>query len=404
MENELPNLSKQLGNSQENPIAQLQRIIIFQRQQLQLQSQQLMAYAKENETLRSQFSTLQNQLILLQKQNPAESEYSDLMIGNLACEFVESFDSDKTKSTYNEGFKCLYQQGFLDPLMKLSEFKKLNGENILDNIRQNYKAKKGGKYGEASNFTKQTRSAQLISFSKFLQRKTQGYIHQIMANRMCVAKTFRNRRAKSAASPLTNAQVEAVLYALKSFSLKAYLTARLQIIGCRRIGELLNCKIEDLDLSNKRIFFKPLKKKNFLVQPIPIYLPPDLLEDIKKFVENRTKGFLFTKLPTKKSPLEHDNSQAMTLDQISKLYFRGWFLAHQNNKENTSNKKPFMPKLITHCFRAYGITNLYKRDIDSSKICEIAGHQSVDMTNYYNLNNIEDNITKKLHVFDYNSK
>jgi len=387
-------------------LIQLRQIIMVQNQQIQrqlhqimLQNQQLLCFTSQIQALKSEVTSLQGQLQLFQKHDPKDQKYGSVRLGNLIFSFINSFESLKTRTTYTEGFNSLIEQRFIDPNHTLREFKEINGENLLDQVRQNYKAKRNGKYFESSHSTRQLRCAMILSFSKYLQRKTESYLTQITANRMSAGMTFSHRRRKTAASKLNQHQIDCFLAALKGFSLRGYIFANLQIFGCRRMSEIINCHIADLDLDNKRIFFRPLKKKNVVVEPIAIYLPSEFISLIKEYVKDRSQGFLFTSLPATKSAQDHDKASPITKNQIAKIYHRGWNKAIIADKENNDNTtKIFRPQLITHCLRSYGISSLYSKKFDSVYIKEISGHESVDMTNYYRYADPEENITKKLHT------
>lgn len=392
----------------ENPIIKLQQIVLMQRQQLEManqrifaQSQQLMNSAQQIQNLQGQITYLQSELYKFQSKT---DKYGSLLLGPLVNDFISSFSSDKTKTTYQEGFKSLFAQEFLDPLMKLSEFREINRESLLDRVRMNYKKSKKGTYSDASESTKQLRAAMLLSFSAYLQRRTESYIAKIMPNKQCANKTFSKRRTKTCASQLSVSQIDSFLTALKSFSTKGYLSAHLQIIGCRRITEIINCKISDLDLDNQRVYFTPLKKRDRSSEPIPIYLPAELVSKIKEYTKNRTKGYLFTNLPVNNSLEEQELAPCVTKDQMNKIYFKAWLKAQVIDKENSNGKRSFAPRLISHSLRAYGITNLYNKNIDSTLIKEVSAHSSVDSVYFYKTGDFENNITKKLHCHNFDTQ
>ena len=237
------------------PTQELKQIIQVQKQQLLLFAQQI-CFQKHQLSLQfQQMKALhiqqQQQQLQLNQQEKEINQYNDLLLKDMASEFVNSFDSAKTRSTYSEGFSQLFLQGFLHPDMKLIEFSRLSGENLLDDVRKNYKMKnRKGEYGGASESTKQLRAAMLLAFSSFLQRRTEGLIKKISPNQYGFNKTFRHRRQKTIASHLTVEQLNSFLKKLKTITTKGFLFAALQILGAKRVSEVIQLRVEEVDIKN----------------------------------------------------------------------------------------------------------------------------------------------------------
>jgi len=305
-----------------------------------------------------QLKSLQSQLAQYQ-QKP--NQYAGFLLRDLVNEFVSSFPSLTAQRTYNEGFAQLYDQGFLNRNWTLAEFQQLNGEKLLDDVRINYGCKKRTEgMVQASESTRQLRCAMLLSLSTYLQRRTEGYIQKIVSNKYGGNKTFRHRRQKTRASKLNTEQITSFLQSLKTFSIKAYLIAMLQILGARRITEVLSLKVEDLDLPNKRVHFRILKGRGMIKEPIAIYLPDSVLNEMQIFVGDRKEGFLFTQQKGKNQI--STSPPPTTKAQVAKLYQRGWKNVNIqiSNKEErispsnstTEGSIPFQPKMIAHALRS----------------------------------------------------
>lgn len=384
-------------NPDSSNIKKLQQLVCFQREQILSLNRKLLI---QNQQLLFLFSQNKN----LQIQQDKTSKYDNILLKDMVDEFISSFSSHKTQKTYSEGFVQLFEQGFLDSYMRLKDFRSINGEWLLDNVRKSYKGRKrrSGQISEASESTKQLRAAMLISFSTFLQRRTEGFIQKIAPNKFGFDKTFRFRREKTAASRLSDIQISSFLSCLQTFSKTAFLIASLQLIGAKRISEVLNLQVEDLDLAEKRIFFKTLKSRGIVRDAIAIYLPTGLCEELKQYVMHRQKGFVFS------NPKDENSSLPLTKEYVSKLYHRGWNLLHKTSdklkrKEDFKDEdkiSPFRPRMITHSLRAAGISYLYEKGIDSQLIKQITGHSSGDMVRYYNTASSLNNITQSVHIFD----
>jgi integrase/recombinase XerD len=372
-------------------LAQLQQMVQYQRQYICQQSEQINNLNLQNQSLISQLQAMQAQLKAATQEDSKFDKYKDLKLRDLANEFIASFQIKKTKATYTEGFDNLFAQKFLDPQQRLEDFKKMNGEHILDQIRLNFKGKAAQ---EVSQATKQLRAAMFISFTAFLQRRTESYIVKTVPNKFGFNKTYGFRRDRTKASPLSAEEINSFLTTLKTFSQRAYLFASLQLLGVKRVSEVINLKVEDLDLKGKLVLFQQLKTRGLVKDPIVIYLPPKLCEELEIFLNGRKEGFVFT---NQSLPNQTDSASAapMTRSQISKLYMRAWRKVFE---EKGSTLKA--PKMITHSLRAAGISYLYEKGVDTQLIKEISGHAKGDMVMYYNLKSKYDNISKKIHIFD----
>lgn len=277
------------------PIEELKQIIQVQKQQLLVFAQQI-CFQKHQLSLRlQQIKTLHIHQEQQLDQNEKEiNQYKDLLLKDMASEFVNSFDSPKTRSTYSEGLSELFLQGFLQPEMKLIEFSRLSGENLLDDVRKNYKMKnRKGQYDNASESTKQLRAAMLLAFSSFLQRRTEGFIQKISPNRYGFNKTFRPRRQKTIASHLIVEQLNLFLKQLKTNTSKGFLFAALQILGAKRVSEVIQLRVEEVDIKNSRVLFRNLKQREFIREPVPIYIPSTICEELQSYIGQRKEGFVF---------------------------------------------------------------------------------------------------------------
>jgi integrase len=364
-------------------------ILQVQRQQLLLLLQQ-MSFQKYLSVQLAQMKLLQDSTLTnlsTKELNP----YGHLNLKDMAEEFVNSFDSAKTRSTYSEGFSQLYAQGFLRPDMTLFDFSQICGENLLDDVRKNYKMKTPWKnqYCIASESTKQLRAAMLLAFSSFLQRRTEGLIKKIASNKYGFNKTFRHRRQKTIASRLTVEQLKSFLVQLEATSRKGFLFAVLQIIGAKRLAEVLQLKVDEVDLKNSRVLFRNLKQRGYIKEPVFIYIPAKICMTLQAHIGQRKEGFLFLKCDT------GQNNLPLTKSQITKLYEKTWSQVRDEGKPEVIIR----PRMITHSLRAAGISLLYDQGIDSQLIKQITGHNSGDMIMYYNTSNY-DNLGKNICVFD----
>ena len=190
--------------------------------------------------------------------------------------------SPLTRKNYASAFRQLIANNFIEPKKNLQYFSLINHENIIDEIKliPNWK--------EA---TRQARVAAYISFTGYLQRKTQGMISKAISNREGAAKTFYKIREKVKTRALTELQTKNFLQHLKKINERDALIAKVILQGGKRKSEVLELAIKNIDFKNKQIRFRQTKTKGVYKETIITY-PEAIMRALKQYVGKRT-GLVF---------------------------------------------------------------------------------------------------------------
>ena len=123
-----------------------------------------------------------------------------------------------------------------------------------------------------------------------------------------------------------------------------------------RVSELVNLKMQDLDLDNKKgkVHGKGNKSRQ-------IFLSESLCNDLKSYIDRKQpKTFLFS---TKDKPLTTRNIQKII--------------------KNTSSKAGISKKVTPHTLRHSFATHLLESGVDIRKIQVLLGHSRIDTTQIY---------------------
>ena len=225
-------------------------------------------------------------------------------IETMFTEYIACKQNERTKRIYTSHFYQLIKQSFLIKSMKLIEFANTQNTNrILDLIRQTSQKIKPAKKQRfpattrrkktqeqislASESVRQARAAFFIGFTKFMARRTNDTIKAAQPNRDGDLKTFSHRNQKSVAKELTEEQLKLFFGTLQKMGQREYLFASLQFIGARRLAEVRQSNIENINWEESKIYFKPNKSGKVVPTLIPIKMPQSLLDKLKSYLGNR---------------------------------------------------------------------------------------------------------------------
>ena len=250
------------------------------------------------------------------------------------------------------GFEQLILRGFINPTQTLEDLSNQNLEALLDTIKLNYKRnktnhcpydlKEEAKYGLASEKTRMLRCTVLLSFSGFLERTTRGLIRKILPNRDKANKTFENVREKTKATLLTPEQVSAFFSQIRKSTnqKKEYIFAFMMFQGMRRVSEVRNSLVSDVDFSDNKVIFT-ISKTGKLIKRRSVHFPDYFMSELKDYlasISNQASPYIFPQTGKPLAPVK-----ASTID----YWFRkNWALCGLN----------FRPSSLTHCFRATAIS------------------------------------------------
>jgi integrase/recombinase XerD len=290
-------------------------------------------------------------------------ELSSITIHQAFGAWILTIKNKNTRDAYTRAFAKFVDHKLLDPNWTLQALALLNGEAIVDQVKQLHE------YSEA---TRQSRAAALIAFSRFLHRRTGGLIKRIVPSHEGTSKTFYRVRKKVATQAMSQAQWTAWLEHLKKISHREWLIARVTLQGGKRISETLALTSDWIDTANNRIRFQQLKTKGTLEETVITY-PETVIRDLLTYLGGR-QGLVFV---TKGGRPVDRNAVAKT-----------FVLAGERAKI------PF--RTTPHTLRASCITYLRMQGFPDSEIMGVTGHASAEMVAAYDKRSSEQNASAKV--------
>lgn len=268
-----------------------------------------------------------------------------------------------TANVYSFAFKKFFELNFLDPKMSLKTFALINLESKLDQIKEMMPGKEA---------TKQARAAAFVSFTGFLQRQTEGVIKKAMPNKEKGKKTFQKIRDKTVGDVLSIEESEKFLKALKQVSLRNYLIGAIQLQGAKRISEVLEAIIENIDWEKGTITFVQ-KKSNVYEKTTTVFFPEQLMKELKEYLGDRKDGVIFLS----------SSGKSLTRFDVRHFYQTAYRKAGINKKG------------LTHILRATAITELSRKGFRPEEIMQLSGHANIQMISYYDKSSEEQNPSKR---------
>lgn len=294
-------------------------------------------------------------------------ELESISVGEACHCFLNSL-RPHTKRAYFGAFKTIFcllaQTTGLSASSSLQTLALSNMENLLDLIRT-------GVPGAIS--TKQARSAAFVSFTRYLQRATNGLIRKAIPSRSASAPTFQQIRSTSTTKAMSQSQWVCFLCSLKEQSFRDYLIAKTILQGAKRLNEVLQAHVSQIDWEKNRILFRQSKSKELESFTIISY-PESFMNELKSYLGSKTSGFLFVSSSGK--PV----SQSHVYRSFVKAGLRAGL--------------PF--KIHPHVLRASAITYFSSQGFHVDQIMKVSGHRSPQLVSYYNKSPIEDNISAKV--------
>lgn len=276
--------------------------------------------------------------------------------------FLKSLKTS-TSNIYSFVFKKFFELRFLDPKMPLRKFALMNLESKLDQIRETMPGKEA---------TKQVRAAAFVSLTGFLQRQTEGLIKKVVPNKEKGRKTFQKIRDKTAGDVLSSLEVDRFLKALKKVSLRNYLIGAIQLQGAKRISEVLESQIKDIDWEKHSIAFVQ-KKSNVFEKKTKAFFPEQLMKDLKDYLGQRIQGLIFVTR----------SGKGLSRFDVRYLYRAAY------------KKAGITKKGATHILRATAITELARKGFRAEEIITLSGHANLQMISYYDKSSDERNPSKR---------
>ena len=273
-----------------------------------------------------------------------------------------------TARLYKSAFNKIFLYRVLSDSINLQSFALINSNSVVDQIKERLPVSEGSKQAYAAAF---------ISFTRYLDRKTEGRIKRAVPNKEHSSKTFFALREKSNKEYLNEYEVRRFLEELRRLSTKYYFIASMQLQGARRAAEVLDLRAEAINWSENFIRFKKVKDGP-TEKYITTHFPLHFMNELSHFVTQETDGVgrvFQTKRGT--SPTVYD---------INEKYHLASVKAHINKQ------------ITSHVLRVTRITSLRKIGVDAQDVQKLTGHASLDQLSYYDFSDDERNPSRRFHA------
>ncbi len=272
--------------------------------------------------------------------------------------------SYRTQRSYKSRLKRLADLGYLNFDITLQAFCLIKHDAIIDRIKLE------NCWSECS---RQAKAACYISFTRFLNRRSQGIIKKAIPNREGNSKTFFKVYDKIKTNAIRQPQWLSFLESLKTISPREYLIAKVILQGGKRVSEVLSLKLNQIDWERCKISFNQSKTKGLQKSTVITY-PQSIMNELKTYVGLRSEGNVFVTRTGKPVQL---NRLSYTFEQAGK-------------------NAGLSIKVTPHVLRASVVTFLKKQGFHDSEIMKVTGHANPAMVHAYDKNELEDNLTEKL--------
>jgi integrase len=295
------------------------------------------------------------------RNNLAWDQMESLPLDLILTEWLNTL-SERTMINYKSGLNKLAEAGIINPFISLQAFSLVNHDAIVDRIKQMPMAET----------TRQARAALYISFTRYLSRRFKGMFTKAMPSREGNEKTFFRVHEKVVTEAMNLQQWTAFFSELERINPRDALMGKVALQGGKRIREVLELQIEQINWDTREITFTQSKTRGVSKQTVITY-PHAIMESLKAIVGDRS-GYVFITATQK----------PVLLTQIARTFA-------------TAGKRANIPfKITPHVLRASAVTYLKQQGFADSEIMKITGHASGEMIRAYDKSDRADNPTKKV--------
>lgn len=273
-----------------------------------------------------------------------------ITVGEAIERWLGSLQSELTRKNYTSGIKKLVERQILVPGMNLQAFSLLNHEAALDAI------KRVQAWSEA---TRQARAALYASFTRYLERQTQGFIRHAIPSRQGENKTFYKIRDEAATRAMNRQQWTAFLTALEAINLRDTLIAKLMLQGGKRISEVLSLTTDGIDFDARTIRYDQAKTRG-MIRCTVITHRQEIMDTLREYLGDRTGLVFITR-----------NGKPVHATQLSRTFAQA------------GEKAGVQFKVTPHVLRATTVTYLKREGFSDTDIMNVTGHASSEMVRMY---------------------
>jgi integrase/recombinase XerD len=289
-------------------------------------------------------------------------------LGRALTEWINSVANLRTKTAYTHAMKEICKLGLLDPQFNLQQFSLLNTNLVVDEIKKNASR-------TWSEPTRQQRAAAFISFTSYLNRRTEGMIKKAEPMKEGESRTFfRIRQHVKTNAFRSRAEWMAFFEELEKINPRDCLIAKVMLQGGKRISEVLGLTTEMIDYERGEITFKQAKKQAMLMETV-ISFRHEILNELKQLIGERS-GIVF---------VTHNN-KPIHPRQI------------QRNFLKAGRSAGISFRVSPHVMRATTVTYLKMNGFSDSDIMKVTGHADSEMIRMYDKSALADNASKKINL------
>ncbi len=273
--------------------------------------------------------------------------------------------SHKTQINYQSGMRKLMEFGLITPSISLQAFALINHNTIIDQIKLRR---------EWSECSRQARAACYISFTRFLNRRTEGMIQKALPNKEGNAKTFYRVHEKVKTAAMFQGQWIRFFEALEKISPREWLIAKVILQGGKRVKEVLSLQVDQIDWERRKITFVQSKTKGLIKKTVISY-SENIMQQLRDYIGNR-QGHVFVTRFNKPIDLRYLASIFAKAGKIAGIPF----------------------KVTPHVLRASAVTYLKQQGFADSDIMKVTGHASAEMVYAYDKSSQEENASARVNL------
>jgi len=276
-----------------------------------------------------------------------------------------------TRRSYSIAWSQFGKRGILDLYCSLNEVASIDFEGVVDYIKQ---------IPDWTESTRQVRAAAVISFTRWLSRRSKGTIKAALPVTCGPNRTFYEIREKCLTPAMNRAQWSAWLIQLRAINPRYWMLGAVQLQGGKRISEALDLLIEDIDWENKRIRFAQKKRGKKLVHTVITY-PDHVLKVMRDHLKTRNEEGIGI------------GSPYFFLDRFgNRMYYQQVRYAYI-----TAGVRAGIPFTVnTHVLRASCVTYLRDQGFPDHEIMGVTGHTTIKALNAYDKREMFRNASEKV--------
>lgn len=280
--------------------------------------------------------------------------------------FLQQISNLGTRNRYFFCFKSIFLHGILKDSFSLSELHNLNLNLRLDCIF---------KINTLSRSSQQTCAAAFISFFKFLSRLTNNVVNIPIPQKNGIFKTFTRIRKKTVFTPLTMEEIKILIKEAYNHSMRMGLFIEMSLQSTKRLSEILNSTIADVNWGESSIRFFNSKTKE--IKESIVSFPSSFCLKLKKMIEEKPQRvFIF----------ETKNGKKVQKDYIWRQF------------KTIEKRCNFSKKISPHTIRATAITLYRSYGFSLDELMDLTGHSKLEMVSYYDKPDSRRNPSSKVYL------